>query len=1157
MKKTTRGSIQFSSGNEDPTSSSLPNIISFQVVVNQDNLNKFTLYFEVENYASLILEKSLLDENGNQITLSNGLKIENTTINIGETSKAFNKDKTYKTKFRLIATNKNGSTTAELSPIDVGNVNLNVFDSNLITSFSVERSTNSYDEVDVKLTIANITDFNIENLNQLELRYRRQDFQSDLSIILNKNNRTSNLDASGKIESYSFSFSKLKIQRPSVGGLFKFLCRITVNDFQPQDSDSILVYFPDLAVSQPALQKNSKFPEAQILDPENQASLRYEFLVKFSEIFVHQKNISYDNGKKGKSEFFHKFLDSSQVAKLDTSTYLITDESSNKLFYYEFNNGRDYGTKGYFYPASVSDILPCIIVNKNNNSKDNDSIVLFWKINNNFFDYQMVNENISITTTSFEIKLQYKQGASYIDITESIVVDKSYFQNSTQKFILEIKKTKVTRLDLFNLVNESDNATDNLKIVVVSHTVLCSTKQVSSKELTFDKLLIPDSWIYIAYNKYLENDSIIRNSNDSTISLDLDNLSLRGIRLPDKGFKKFDTISEIKNLVKQTAGNYTVTFDLAVFYKLSCSVSGFYLDPIREGTVNSVILPKLPDDVFLVPPKVVLPNPNFKTIENGGIQAEAIVNLNEYGKISAIQLTDIGEGYSLFKTTLSKREQTFSDLTPIVKSTYTILASNNDKNKQALIPKNLSFDLDNLKASLSGGVRLASVLADKAKIDSGSDGGNPLSELQKQQLNQYLQDYLPEDAVIEDNSVAPYSVESQSTSNQNEGILDPLWHEISKLYTEKYNNPLFETTVYNEDDDAATATIDQSGPSANIVSSSDSATLTPTSIDVNSEQTSATGGEWQLFQLNGLIVMPDGSPAITASNAAISPPWLTLLPLAQRADGMYSFGPLPNMAPRAEMFNRIVGGINSLNEVRVQAPFIWLVNERSKLQNWLKPYPEGQSQFEIVEFSKEGTKIQSINNISDYYLPINSSIVVGAGRSVGKTEKKFGELAEYGLPGGIYISSTEDSSSLTFKPTIHPFMVKALSNEIRSKIKRKYLGLVSETTYSCSSIRPAKSPGQNFPVIYCGFTNGDDGAFEKIVPDVPLPHSKSKTTTYFEFFDAGGSINADAYGSARAFQLPIGKKNGYTIYCGDECGDSYYKSVDFTYTNMYPATYKL
>lgn len=1156
MKKTTRGSIQFSSGNEDPTSSSLPNIISFQFVADQNNLNKFTLYFEVENYATLILERSLLDQNGNQIALSNESKVDNTAINVGENSKSFNKDKNYQTKFRLIATNKNGSTVSELSPIEVGNANLNIFDENLITDFSAERSLNSYDEVDIKFKIQNITDFNIKNLDQLELRYRRQDFKTDLSIILNKNEPIANLDASGKIESYSFSFSKLKMQRQSVGGFFNFLCRVTVKDFQSQDSDSKLIYYPDLDISQPALQKNSRFPEAQILDPKHQASLRYEFLVKFSEIFIHKKNILSGSEQEQPPQFEHRFLDSSEVAKLTIDNYLIKDESSNYLFYYEFNYNRDHGTKGYFYPASVSDILPCIIVNKNNNS--NDSIILFWKINNNFFDYQIVNENISITTTSFEIKLQYKQGASYTDITESIVIDKSYFQNSTQKFILEIKKTKVTRLDLFNLVNELDNATDNLKIVVVSHTVLCSAKGVSSKELTFDKLLIPDQWIYIAYNKYILDDNIVRNSSDSTISLNLDDLSIRGIRLPDKGFKKFDTISNIKNLVQDqsTQTPYVSTFDLSVFYKLSCSFNGFYLDPIKEGTVNSIILPKIPDDVFLVPPKVVVPPPNFKKIADGGIQAEAVVNLNEYGKISAIQITDIGEGYSLFKTALSKREQTFSDLTPVVKSTYTILASNNDKNKQALIPKNLSFDLENLKASLSGGVRLSSVLADKAKIDSGSDGGNPLSEIQKIQLNEYLQDYLPENATIEDNSVESYSVKSESINNEAEDILDQTWYDISKLYTEKYNNPLFETVIYNEDDDAATATIDESGPSQNIASSADSATLTPTSIDTNSEQTSASGGEWELFELNGLVVMPDGSPAITASNAAVSPPWLTLLPISQRSDGMYSFGPLPNMAPRAEMFNRIVGAINSLNEVRIEAPFIWLVNQRSKLNVWLKSYPEGQSEFTIVEFSKEGTKIQSINNINDYYLPINSSLSVSAGRSVGKVEKKSGDVKEFGLTAGTYISSSEDSSSLKFKPTVHPFMVNALAKQIRNKIKRRYLGLVTEGVYSCSSIKPAKSPGQNFPVIYCPFLYGD-GAYEKIVPNVSLPYSKFKTDVKFEFFDAGGSIDANAYGTAKAFQIPIGKKNGYQVYCGTECGDSYYKSIDFTYTNMYPATYKL
>ena len=1143
MTITTRGSIKFSKGNEDPASLSLPIIHNFEVGFDPNNINRYVLYFSVDNCASLRLEKSLLDDKTGAIVE----KVDRSQIVVGTLSKVFNKDKQYKTKFKLIARNKNGLVSEELEPIAVGTDDLNIFATNLITSFSVERSAKSYDEVDIKITITNIDDFNIQDLDQLELRYKRQDFSNYLSVILdNKINKLQNLDASGNVLSYSYEFKKVKIIRQSIGGYFDFLCRVTVKDFQSQDTDSLMVYFPDLSVSQPPLVKDSSFPEAQISNPKAPASLRYEFLVKFSEVFTHQKNvIIFENGEitKEDSQFGHRFLDSDRVTGLDYNDLLTLDESDQYLFSYEFNNSKKSGTKGHVYPASVSDILPCIIV-----SNDGNSIVLFWKINDNFFDYSMMKGAVSITTTEFKAKLQYKENGSYVDITDPFTIERKHFQNSTQKFIIEIKGGDSKRRDLFNLIAETDNATDNLKIVVTSHTVLCSTKQVSSKILTFDKLLIPNQWKYIAYDEYISKAPNVRNLTDKIVSLDLDDLSLRGIRLPEKGFKKFDTILGIKNLAKSSVQTYFIQYDLSLFYKLSCSFDSFYEDPIREGTINAIVLPKIPDDTFLVAPKVTIDPPNFKTIGNGGIQAEAVVNLNEYGKISAIQLTEIGEGYSYFKTALSKREQTFSDFIPIVKSSYTIVASDIGLHNDFLYLKNLSFDLGKLKASLSGGVRLASVLADTEKIDSSSDGGNPLSQLQKTQINQYLEDYLPENAEIEGNSVAPYEVKSQAINYNAQEILDEVWFELSKLYTEKYTNPLFETNIYNEDDDAATATIDQAAPSSNIVESTESASLTPSSIAPSSLQTSADGGTWSLFELNNLLVVPDGSPALNVSNINKSPPWLTLMPLSVRSDGMWAFGPLPNMAPRAEMFNRIVTAINSLNEVRIIAPFIWLVTQNSTFNIWSKPVDPLASQFDIVSFSPDGEKIESTNTTVDFALPINSNLSVAASRSVQKESRKLG--------AGEKIISTEQGSSITFEPKIHPFMSNALPRFIAGNIRRKYLGLVSENTYSCSSVVPPRAPGTNTTVMYCP-TFDVGGVYPRPIPPVPLPISKLKADSYFEFFNSGGSLSASPYGTAKFFGINNFVKNGYSQYCSYECGDSYGKTVDFSYTNMYPATYKL
>jgi hypothetical protein len=590
---------------------------------------------------------------------------------------------------------------------------------------------------------------------------------------------------------------------------------------------------------------------------------------------------------------------------------------------------------------------------------------------------------------------------------------------------------------------------------------------------------------------------------------------------------------------------------------LSCSFDSFYIDPIREGTVTAIVLPSVPSDVFLVAPKVVIPPPNLKKIGNGGIQAEAVVNLDEYGKISAIQLAEIGEGYSYFKTILSKRQQTFSDFTPIVLSSYTIVASDIGLNKNALSPQNLSFDLGNLKASLTGGVRLASVLADKEKIDSSSDGGNPLSQLQKTQINEYLGNSLPEDAPIEANPAEPYEVTSEEINYNAQDILDKIWFDISKLYIEKYNNPLLEARVFNEDDDLATASIDRSGPSSNIVASTDSSSQSPSSTSPYSQQTSADGGAWSLFQLNDLSVVPDGSPALSVSNISKSPPWLTLMPLSVRSDRMWSFGPLPNMAPRAEMFNRIVTAINSLNEVRVIAPFIWAVTQNSTQNVWLKPVADSASQFDIVTFSQDGTNINPSNSIDDYILPINSTLSVGASRSVRKEHTLPFKLKDYGLSAAEYVSSIEEASSITFKPIVHPFMENALPRFVAANIRRKYLGIVNETTYSCSSVVPPRVPGTNTTVMYCASFGSNGGSYPRPIPPVQLPISKLKQNTYFEFFNSGGSLSASPNGTAKFFGVVNFVKNGNYVYCSYECGDSYGKTVDFSYTNMFPATYKL
>ena len=198
--------------------------------------------------------------------------------------------------------------------------------------------------------------------------------------------------------------------------------------------------------------------------------------------------------------FSHAFLDTKNFAGLSINNFLMNNSAGDAyLFYYEFNNELQSGeTKGYFYPACVSEILPCIIVNKIEESTD--SLILFWKINNNFFSYSFFNNYVSVTTLSLKVKLQYKNSSgNYEDLTSPFYIEESkHFDTSSQKFIVKIDKTQIKNITLFNSVTESDNTNDNLKIVILSHETLCSTPGQATKQLTFDKLLIPHEWIYIA-----------------------------------------------------------------------------------------------------------------------------------------------------------------------------------------------------------------------------------------------------------------------------------------------------------------------------------------------------------------------------------------------------------------------------------------------------------------------------------------------------------------------------------------------------------------------------------------------------------------------------------------------------------------------------------
>lgn len=1134
-KITTIGEIPFYAGGQNLGSTNPPVINDFRSESIADNSNQVTFYFSVSDRDSITFYSALVNDDG-----SNAGQEESFDVTTA-TSYSITKNLNYKTKVRIEATNDNGSVVSSSIIIDKATPDLQIDNEQLIESLSITKPESSFDKVSVDLVINKTAKFSLTGLSGIFLLAKREDLQSWQIIPLSES-IVQEIKENDQVVQYRFLYDRdqsVQFIRPSIGGFFDFQIKISVATFTDVFSETKKIYYDDLDPSQVDAQSDSSFPKAEIADKFT--SLRYEIITKLYQIFILVKNYRYFSASGDSSNetpiFDYKFLDEADVAKLGIENYVVPLNGSSWFFPYEFNNSKtDGSTKGFMYPASVSTILPCILPEGSVGS--NSSIVFFWKINDNFYDYSYLKNQVSILTRSFKVKLQYKQSGSYVDLTDPISLERNtHYQTSTNKFILKVRRDVDVLADkrsLFNSILESDNATDNVRLLVVEHKVVCIS-YYGSKEYTFSKLLLPPKWTHIAYDKYIPKNAITRKNNK--IELPIRNSSLRGIVLPDEGFKNFDKIVGITSW-SPTA---TSTYDWDVVYKVSSAFNGYYKDPIIEGTINSVVIPKIPDDVFLIPPSVRLPDPNFLPVSQGGRKADARVNLDEYGKIKAIEIIDPGGGYSLYANQSDKRKQTFTDFVPAVVSSYKINASPIAYLKSYLKPSNSSFTV--LTASLNGGVRVASVDADVTAM------GDLLTDSQKEEIKEYISEPPPrEDPQIED----LYSVyeEREPAVKLIQDMFDSEWYEISQLYQEKYDNPMDAVSIYSEDEDPASSELSDSSVSSGPLSSE--ANTTPTSAQAGSTQTSEAGGPWQFFALNNLPVVPDGSAAVSVTTSRIAPPHLTLLPLAVRGDGERGYGPLPNMKPRAEMFNRIVSAINSLNEVRVIVPYIWLVTTTSKSESWATP----SSAYSLTEevFNPGGTKIENSSAISDSFSPINAGFSVGASRSVGKTELKSSEYSQYGLAGGIYAVSSQTSSSQKFTPKIHPLMLDALPSYMSRGIKKRILGVVYTFAYNCASAQTPVSQYLGVPALGCATRNGN--TFEKPFP-ASYPDTAFSTDSYFEFFDAGGSISVSPRGTARFVGIQIEKYNNQPQFCYASCGDADYKSIDFTYANMFPATFRL
>jgi hypothetical protein len=770
--------------------------------------------------------------------------------------------------------------------------------------------------------------------------------------------------------------------------------------------------------------------------------------------------------------------------------------------------------------------------------------VLFWKIIDDFYYYRFFENAVSVLTKDLQVSVQYYDGSVYRTIFDkvSLKIETGNYNEEENKFVLRLKRQNInqTYISLFDKISNVDNKTANLKIKIEKHDVTC-TSPFRAVDYSFDKLLLPPEWNYLVYDEFIGSNS--RNYDDNTISFELDDYELRGIRLPERGFKKYDKIEGMAYVAQDNQGSATITQTTKTIYKLTSKAKAFYYDPVREGTITYINLPVKPDEVFLIAPKVSLPAPNYDT---NGKQAEAEVQLNEYGKISGIKIIDPGYGYSMFKTKSDKRIQTFTDFTPIVKSTYQILQASRTDIPAFLKPVNPSFS--RLKASLYGGKPLSQIGSNDAALDD--------------EENAILQDYLSRNNIMEQNANAQVpnnagaaSVYINTNPNPEDGTsmaeLDPAWYQISKLYIDKNINPLEDLSIYNEDTDAATPEIDDSSIPSTVNGSSSA--LEVSSSDVLNENFISTAKQGQTFSLDDLDIYTDASPAISIYDTAAAPPWLTLLPLESRADGAPAYGTLPNMLPRANsFFNRIVDAVNNLNEVRVILPMVWSIDFfRSYNDYYLQDDVADKNT--IINFSTNGTKDSSTGQYS-YYLPVNSILSVSAARSVGRTDLKLQDLpAKVQTGPGVYIKSSEYSDSMSFTSMIHPWMQKAIPSSFVNSLKKKFLAIEIKTSYSCSSFEPYQENGVGF--ISCAGVFGD--AYPRAIPaNTNVPVDVLSETRNFKFY-SGGKISETASGTASALALPNGRKNTYQTFCSETCGTSTSTTLDFRYSNFYPSTIKI
>lgn len=1149
--------IDIKTESSDPGSSSPINISSFYFSINDSK--SIIVHWNVVNATKIELKitKGIYSSTYREVVVQN----ENSILLVDVTNISSQRgyqiayDPKLSIQLELIASNSSESKTSEKLFINPSGTDYPV---SLIYSkdgFQIQREEDSFNKVKGKVSLVYSEFFNKDLINGNILLLYRNDGSSSWSFIDlgNKENLKNIYSGNGLLSSYELVFNKLTINVPSSATVIYFKIKVPVKDSGDNYTEELSLFFDFIDPS------NATSPNDTVLDllvnQKKPTQLRYEIKAIVSEGYYRAQNIKTYNDDSSttnlENSFGHRFLDTDQFKGRSYAELMVLKNYKNSFFngfYYEdFDGGENLNNyRGYYYPACVSEILPCINILKNAAGTTTD-IILFWKIIDGFYNYSFLENAINIATKKLEVSVQYFDGSSYQVIKSKVELKNNIDYNEQEnKFVLKLKRSEIENslLTLFDKISIVDNKTNYLKVVVEKHEVTCKSP-LREIDYSFDKLLLPPSWNYIVYDEFI-SDSLKDNAG-GTINIKLNNYILRGIQIPDRGFKIYDTIKNFTFYSSDSTGTKQSSQDIDIFYKLTFKVNAFYLDPVLTGTLTYIDLPFKPDDVFLIPPTVSLPPPNIDPL---GRQAEAEVELDENGKIKGIVITDPGYGYSMFKTESDKRKQTFVDLVPIVKSTYKIVSQNRNINKKTLSPVNSS--LSNLRASLKGGKLLTSIGQNDAV----------LNEEQKKILEDYLsrnnifEESINDQVPAENSAVYPYinknSKKQDSTSIQN---LDPSWFEISKLYSDKNISVADNFSIYNEDVDLAVTENEDSALNSTISASNNS--LEVVSTEILSQNSSSTTAYGKTFALNNLLIYTDASPSYSIIDNKDAPPWLTLMPLNNRPDASPAYGVLPNMLPRASsFFNRLVVAINHLNEVRLILPTVWAVN-RTDYGNSYYDKQVPTNDFEIINFSTNGIKVPFSSSYS-YYIPSNSGFSVSASRSVGKVYLKSSEIpwdiAKNGeSPLGTYVVSSENGSSISFSAMIHPWAANVLEYIYGSNISKKYLGIQTKTVNGCSSESAYQENGLSY--IICPGVFGD---YARYIPaGISLPASTSSTSPAQFTFLSAGSISESPQGSASALMIPNGRTNSVRLFCSRSCGDSSTTALDFRYSNLYPLTVQI